>query len=81
MTLEKNGPLGQIIEIPTLAAQGFRFKFLLFHALPHDREGSGERLQALLLYKNGPSSHQLSENSFNPVSHNFKITNSGRGGF
>ena len=24
-------------------AQGFRFKFLLFDALPHNLEGSGER--------------------------------------
>ena len=42
---QKIRSLGQIIEILRLVAKGFGFKFLLFNALSHNPEGSGERLE------------------------------------
>ena len=40
-----NRSLGQIIEDPMLVIKGLCFKTLLFYAIPHNPEGSGERVQ------------------------------------
>ena len=38
---------GQIIEEYMLVTKGLSFKSLLFNAIPHNTQGSGERLQGL----------------------------------
>ena len=41
----KTRSLGQIIEEPMLVTKWLRVGSLLFNAVPHNAEGSGERLQ------------------------------------
>ena len=41
----KSRSLGQIIEDPVLVTKGLGFKSLLFNAIQHNSEGSGEQLQ------------------------------------
>ena len=42
---QKTRSLGQIIEETMLVTKGLRFEYLLFNAIPHCLQGSGERLQ------------------------------------
>ena len=41
----KSRSLVQILEDPMLVTKGLRFQALLFDAIPHNPESSGERLQ------------------------------------